>query len=340
MSDYYLRLPALTELTVPQQAALDEPGLIALTGGPGTGKSIVSVWRHIRNTETGKRCKLLTYTRSLASYLRNYCRQSGAHEAMSNIGTSYMDRPEREPFDEIIIDEAQDLPPEYHSELISSGYSVSYGADDSQILYRNHSTPTEQLRNIFPDNTECVLDRNFRCTQNIMLFARRAFPSIIVDNGIIEGLASNPGPKPVVAQYSMGNILHIVRQYTGADHNIGILIQWQKDVMTIYDFLRKNGIDCSCYANDDGQGFDIKLKNVHVSSYRSAKGLEFDTVILPEFDYFYGLVIPFVNPDYADVISEEDIYVAVTRARSNLFLLNKYGSADFIQRFEGLILSE
>ena len=67
---YGFRLPVLTDLTIEQQAVLNEPNAIAVSGGPGTGKSVVSLWRHIQNHGMGRRHSLLlTYTVSLESYL-------------------------------------------------------------------------------------------------------------------------------------------------------------------------------------------------------------------------------------------------------------------------------
>ena len=67
---YFFKLPPITDLTIGQQAALNEPNAIAISGGPGTGKSVVSLWRHIRNYGTGtRRSFLLTYTKTLETYL-------------------------------------------------------------------------------------------------------------------------------------------------------------------------------------------------------------------------------------------------------------------------------
>ena len=67
---YFFKLPSITDLTIGQQAALNEPNAIAISGGPGTGKSVVSLWRHIRNYGTGtKKSLLLTYTKTLETYL-------------------------------------------------------------------------------------------------------------------------------------------------------------------------------------------------------------------------------------------------------------------------------
>lgn len=336
MADYYFQLPAFTQLTIPQQAALDEPGQIALSGGPGTGKSIVSVWRHVRNHSEGRNSLLLTYTHSLKMFLRRCCTMAGVKTAARHVEQSQSGVQSSGGYDEVIIDEAQDLSPDFHESLKSQGQAVSFSADDSQILYKDHCTTYATLRSIFPDNTECVLDRNFRCTQNIMLFARKAFPGIIIDNNTIAGLANNPGPLPAVLPYTYLNILRIVKEFASETHNVGILIQWSKDVVDIYDFLQKNGIDCSHYTNEASSGNDIEMKNVHVTTYRSAKGMEFDTVILPDFEYFYNLVFPLPDPDYSTAISEEDLYVAVTRARSNLFLLNNNTTDVFRARFDGL----
>lgn len=52
MAEYYFNLPTIPALTISQQAALDESGQISISGGPGTGKSVVSLWRHIRNFQS------------------------------------------------------------------------------------------------------------------------------------------------------------------------------------------------------------------------------------------------------------------------------------------------
>ena len=70
MPGYYFNLPLITALTTAQQAALNETEQIALSGGPGTGKSVVSMWRHISNYRQGNRSLLLTYTTTLKRFWR------------------------------------------------------------------------------------------------------------------------------------------------------------------------------------------------------------------------------------------------------------------------------
>ena len=140
---YYFRLPPITQLTLPQQAALNETEQIALSGGPGTGKSVVSLYRHLANHGNGSRSLLITYTTTLARYLSECCRLRNP-EASRNVRSAYAGRPKRrEIFSEIIIDEAQDLDDKYFDQI--SGFSISYGADDAQILYPEHSSTKKRI---------------------------------------------------------------------------------------------------------------------------------------------------------------------------------------------------
>lgn len=115
MPGYYFKLPPITDLTIAQQAALNETEQIALSGGPGTGKSVVSMWRHISNHQQGRNSLLLTFTTTLKRYLEACCRGGNNATAAQQVGTScknkYLTQTRR--FSEIIIDEAQDLEPDF-----------------------------------------------------------------------------------------------------------------------------------------------------------------------------------------------------------------------------------
>ena len=168
MAGYYFGLPPVTALTLEQQAALNETDQIAISGGPGTGKSVVSMYRHISNYNQGKRSLLLTYTTTLKRYLEACCRSRNA-TAAQQVGTAFRNKylVQTRTFSEVIIDEAQDLGHDYFTDICSP---VSYGADDAQILYPEHCTTNEEFERLFPDNVSYVLDKNFRCTKGILEF--------------------------------------------------------------------------------------------------------------------------------------------------------------------------
>lgn len=334
MAEYYFNLPQITQLTIPQQAALNETKQIALSGGPGTGKSVVSLWRHISNYKQNKKSLLLTYATSLTKYLKTCC-ASQSQEAATNVGRSYKDRNRihNGKWVEIIIDEAQDLSREYYNTII--GTKVSYGADDAQILYPDKSITQTELKELFSDNIDYVLDKNFRSTQRIMQFAKTAFPNAYIPQSTIAG-CKEVGELPVMlisgsnqwndetGKYNISNnrqdksIVEIINSFKSPTHNIAILVPFKNDAQAFEIVLKGNNItDYSIYYEDREGRFPDgaeEIKNIHITTFKSAKGLEFDTVIIPNFhkcNEIYGRF----NIDW------QDYYVGATRARSNLYLI-------------------
>lgn len=328
---YYFRLPPITQLTLPQQAALNETEQIALSGGPGTGKSVVSLYRHLTNHENDNKSLLLTYTTTLARYLSECCRLQN-EDASRSVRSAYAGCPKRnEIFDEVIIDEAQDLDNEFFDRI--SRFNISYGADDAQILYPEHSLSRAELQSRFPNNVEYVLDRNFRSTLAIMSFAQVAFPNAYIPQNTLNALANNPGEKPTLI-VTNGNptfdasarnirndaIKRIIETFRADTHNIAILVPFKKTVENFHEILSGMGISHSIYYEDQNvfPNGCPPIENVHITTYKSAKGLEFDTVLVPDFGAMNYLCSNF------DVLNWEDFYVAVTRARTNLYLFSNF----------------
>jgi superfamily I DNA/RNA helicase len=114
------------------------------------------------------------------------------------------------------------------------------------------------------------------------------------------------------------SILEIVNSFRSNTHNIAILVPWKSDVAVFETVLKDNNIaDFSIYYEDSirfPSGCD-DIKNVHITTFKSAKGLEFDTVIIPNF-HKYSEICGSFNTEW------QDYYVAVTRARSNLYLIS------------------
>jgi len=339
MAGYYFNLPQITQLTVPQQAALNETKQIALSGGPGTGKSVVSLWRHISNHQQNKRSLLLTYTTTLARYLSACCGTQNS-DAATNVGRSYKDknRIHNENWSEIIIDEAQDLPISYYDDIEPIA-KVSYGADDSQILYPDSCSLQSDLKSLFA-NIDYVLDKNFRSTQRIMQFAKTIFPDAYIPQSTITGLVNNIGELPImlisgknswndeIGKYNISNnkqnksIVEIISTFRSDTHNIAILVPFKNDAQVFETVLKNNNIaDFSIYYEDrDGRFPDgaEEIKNLHITTFKSAKGLEFDTVIIPNFHKYEEILGKEFNTEW------QDYYVGITRARRNLYLISSY----------------
>jgi superfamily I DNA/RNA helicase len=319
---YFFKLPLITDLTIGQQSALNDPNPIAISGGPGTGKSVVSLWRHIRNYGIGnKRSLLLTYTVTLERYLSASANSENQNAGNSVDRTYWWTTHNATNYDEIIIDEAQDVETSKYQTIQQYSNSISYGADDQQIVFANQATTQQQLAQLFPNNNNYVLDENFRNSYEIMLFIRALFPNKLISHNTIADLLAKGrrGNKPIVLISNNNQdkqtkaILDIINQFKSETHNIAILVPLVNHVTTYYNILQNAGIKCSKFTNRDGE-LPV-IENVHITTFKSSKGTEFDTVIIPDFQ---GMQANIAN---LNVINENDYYVALTRARRNLYLI-------------------
>lgn len=322
---YYFNLPMVNDLTVDQQAALDETESIALAGGPGTGKSVVCLWVHIRNYATNtKKSLLLTYTKTLEHYLK----QSAASlsiESSLNVNrtlwwTSHSDI--QKTYDEIIIDEGQDVSIDRYRTIKKFSNNVSYGADDAQSLYADGCTQ-DQLADLFPSNVEYTMYKNFRNSKEILEFTRSVFPNILIpQESINQAKQTEKKPKMKITGWDsdseLESIMSIINHFQRDTHNIGILVPSQKDVAKYFDLIKDQlsaPIQCTKY---EGEMADFSgLSGIHITTFKSSKGTEFDTVIIPNFDRFDWIIANIKH------ITEKDYYVAFTRAKINLFLICK-----------------
>jgi superfamily I DNA/RNA helicase len=331
---YFFKLPTITDLTIGQQAALNEPNAIAISGGPGTGKSVVSLWRHIRNYGTGsKKSLLLTYTKTLETYLAASARSENGNAGNAVDRTYWWTTHHVKQYDEIIVDEAQDVEGGRYTTIKNYTGVVSYGADDQQIVFKKRATTQQQLAAIFPNNRSYVLDENFRNSYEIMLFVKALFPQKLVPQTTLNNLLQEGrrGNKPILL-VSNNNIakqtkaiIDIINQFKSATHNIAVLVPLQNHVTTFANLIRNAGIQCSSFSTDDGSLGEID--NVHVTTFKSSKGTEFDTVIIPDCENMIN------NIAQLNVIDENDYYVAITRAKRNLYLVST-STPNFLERSE------
>ena len=320
---YYFELPDITKLTPPQQAVLNDPGSVSVYGGPGTGKSITSLWRHIRNYDTGTRkSMLLTYTMPLVAYLAGAARPTSRAAAANVQKTLWWLQHEARPFEEIIVDEAQDLPESTYEQLKRYSNSISYGADDQQIVYNRQPTTEKQLKGLFPDTTSHPLDENFRNSYEILRFVKAALPEKVISQNMLNTARADRTtgvlPRVLVTNYNnqkqYNAVIELIGRFYSSAHNIGVIMPFPDDVDDMYSWLTDNRITCSKYHN--GEHVLPVIENVHVTTYASAKGIEFDTVIVPQFEKMRS----YMKTKYA--ATENHYYVTFTRAKMNLFLIS------------------
>lgn len=340
MNNYYFNLPQLTALTIDQRAALKEPKALALVGGAGTGKSLVSMYRHLTLCENHKNSQLLTYTRTLAYYFKN-CMTSN-FTASNNVDTT-LHWNNKHPHngiirDEIIVDEAQDVSVEVYKHLIKCCHALSYGADNAQQLYPLQGTNTNTLNSVMCGNSIHSLSKNFRNAREILRLAQIIFPSANITSQEISNCQRTNGFLPDLyvtlgyTKYDKENskrdnkIIELVGDFISElNHNIGILCPWQSNVIYYKDLLQAQFPGLSYYSSDADRSIEEGMKQLHITTFKSAKGLEFDTVIIPDFHRAFEQKDPKFHIDW------KDFYVGCTRARTNLILISCDAHANLSQ---------
>jgi superfamily I DNA/RNA helicase len=182
MPDFIFRLPSINNLTDAQQIAYYEQRGILITGGPGSGKTVVSIFRFLRQIAEGQNAIFFTYNRTLMSSVRGTLRQRAdlllpdlnetqverivnsnigsmfewyyanfnvflkdvSNENIINNFTSHITNGNQQ-FHELFIDEAQDLRPGIIAELYRIASKVSCGADRAQDIQGQYRGPADDI---------------------------------------------------------------------------------------------------------------------------------------------------------------------------------------------------
>lgn len=216
------------------------------------------------------------------------------------------------PVDYLLCDESQDLNPEqfeFISEIIQPKGCLIVG-DLRQSIYGFKGAEPKMLQRLMYDDDFVVreLTRNYRNGKKILKFG----------NDIIAKMRSFSASPVTAVRESMGSIRKIeayeitrlIKQ--SKDYgNWAILCRSNQKITQVMNTLERAGIPCITFRQAQGGLGELKEKlhsdKVKVLTIHSAKGLEFDKVIVCDM-YTRG---------------EENLrvcYVAVTRARDELYL--------------------
>lgn len=236
----------------------------------------------------------------------------------------------------IILDEAQDFAPEAHRLLYQVQHrvfadmpeaerpSICLLADENQRITGSHST-IAQIRAshaFLTSDDEYHLKKNYRNTRPIAEFAAHFYVGL--PTGIPE-LPSKVGDKPRLVVANLDESVDRIANYARAHPNeeIGVLVQYKQTARKIYNKLahRLKGakIKVQTYisgSNDHGDASELVFDKpgvVTVLCFASGKGLEFDSVFLPELQ---TIRVEGVERDHLRM----NLYVMCSRARRQLWL--------------------
>lgn len=219
-------------------------------------------------------------------------------------------------FDAILVDEAQDLSIEILQALTILSPHVSLFADPNQPL-KDPSCDIGEIEYIFDGIHKETLVKNYRNTKQIYEFAAQQFMSgneLANNPSLTSDSLDDATSTPIIEQgittldQQVKKIETYIKTYTG--QTIGIFLNTVEEVNSLYDTLIELWYDPTKYYNRDRDHTYDSSKSILITTYASAKWLEFDVAI----------IIITETARKEDKLNQK-LYVLSTRAKKKLYYL-------------------
>ncbi|MFD9812947.1 hypothetical protein [Streptomyces sp. NPDC059080] len=345
-----MRIPSLLELGNKQQQVIDLPfhGRHVVTGSPGGGKTVTAVYRAWALATAGRDVILVTRFNLLHQYLaqltpdlteavgittcerwiRDFWRahfQADPPRAdqaersydwvemqrdciLRNVGATT----------HLVIDEGQNLPLGFYQLCRVLGVDVTVFADENQRIGDEQSTLSEIRRTLAAGAEPLVLPENHRNSREIAMLAAEFRIETLEEIP----LPARVGRTPVVMRIpSLDHLVTGVSQYFNAhrDWTIGIICRSTFLVRDIQSRLTSIGLadQTQAYVHNDRlrHTIDFSARPIKIVSTASMKGLEFDSVFVPDLDAY--------AEDPTSIDARLRFLVLCTRAREDLHLAHR-----------------
>lgn len=207
----------------------------------------------------------------------------------------------------LLVDEMQDYTPAQYAvvkALFPCRMTILGDADQKVNPFSSSNLST--IREIFPEANCMEMYRSYRSTSEIISFAQG-----ISHNDRLESVDRHgPAPKVIGTEDTHAEVAVVMNlidsHLTGTRQSLGIVCRTVEQAHELHDALTDTGADITVL-DYDSEEF---ATGVVITSAHIAKGLEFDTVIVPG-----------VSADnYSSDVDRSMLYIACTRAMHELYL--------------------
>jgi DNA helicase IV len=351
-----VKLPTFQDLSREQLEINSLPleGSFVVTGPPGTGKTVMALYRAEALTQKAAFTQLLMYSRLLCNYVGTAIEEldlDGVAHTYYGWLIRFYHNQYRERFPEskrwepdwnailkrvnedpppansipfLIIDEGQDLPKQFFMLTKHLAKHLTVFADENQKL-TDHNSTVREIKLYSGIEDEHQLRRNYRNTREIAELAAHFY------TGISSGIPDFPttsGTKPqVVALERLHDAVDFISRYerNNPTREIGLFTPSRRLQEKLVNRLQgKTKNEVQFYDSRDPKKLDFDAPGIKVVNYQSAKGLEFDAVFLPE--------LQTIPDDVTGATLRMRFYVLMSRARRELYLMYSGDNAPAIVR--------
>ena len=218
-------------------------------------------------------------------------------------------------YDQIIVDEGQDFPVPLLRSLKSLASTVMVFMDSHQAIEKTKTAASVAAYVL--DASTYHLGRNFRSTKEISEFSDLFRVKHDAEPG---GDPSGQLPAVITCisyEDQVNKMLEIIRAFNY--RSVGIILD-TKPAKKLYEIMKKRldgKAHVQLYEPHTYRDFDFDRNEVKIITYGTAKGLEFDVVILPQ--------ITRVSATGDPLSDMTRIHIAASRARKALFLFKVVG---------------
>lgn len=363
-----MKLPAFEDLSKEQDLIynLDLDGNYLVSGPPGTGKSVIALYRAQMLTFDDREPAVLMYSKVLQQYTERTANELGVAGYVTTFhkwfwdfwrqhygtspptitGNSYepdwaqiaqlfmANPPQLGSLADLIVDEGQDLPLGFFRIARFVAKNITVFADENQQLFDNNTTLRE-IETAIGAREHLSLLRNYRNTVEIAAVGAKYY------SGTPTGIPDPPerhGDKPTLKCYaSTDEFADFVARYVKSrtDLTIGVACADQSLQRKLYRALsnRRLPVPVQQYLSNNQQHriLDFDSPAVTLVHYKSLKGLEFDTLFVPELQR--------VTADTTSAATRMMFYVVMSRARDELHLSWSGASEipDIVADLKGLV---
>lgn len=373
-----LELPRIRELTKEQERARALPlqGQHLIVGGPGTGKSVVALLRAQRLASERSDYRFLVFNHLLhrasralygeglksdtwmSWFFKEYQRLTGQKApllptenptdfqpidwptTLADVRDINWDDGQPPAMPALVIDEGQDMPPQFYECLATLGFENFYVVADQnqQITDQNSSRQDLQDALVLDSDQVIELRRNFRNSHAIARLAavfRPDDPASPAPDLPSAGKGAGAASLPVLLEYRREQMREVAHR---------ILIRWMNQPRCLIGVITPNNRIRSRYFEELGESSgahmvqgrrarietffgthrpDIEMDRVDilVINVQACKGLEFDVVVCADIDAHQV-----VTSNDRDILRKQ-LYVMLSRSRKQVVLLKRDGKS-------------
>ncbi len=195
------------------------------------------------------------------------------------------------PFDFILVDEGQDLDLQAYNTLTALSQHVSVFMDHKQQVYDRGSSQKKILESLGKKRISFSLLNAFRCSSNIVMLASRFISDDDERTSFISQSnqsTSDEKPEVYVAdgfEDEKARLIEVVRERQMKGDRIAILLPQKRQVFGFAKGLREAGLEVEIPEQIKGRSdfapLDFTTNIPKLMPYPSAKGITFDSVLMP-----------------------------------------------------------